>query len=50
MCMLYSNMIFMECCVLCKLIIIIVFLGEIRGREDRMKWDIEWNRGYGNKE
>lgn len=47
--MLYSNMIPMECSALCKSITIIASLGETRGREDRTKWDREWNIGYGQK-
>lgn len=34
-CMLYSNMIPMECSALCKLITIIASLGETRDREDK---------------
>lgn len=47
--MLYSNMIPMECSALCKSITVIASLGETRGREDRMKWDREWNRGNGQQ-
>lgn len=47
--MLYSNMIPMDCSALCKSITIIASLGETRGREDRKKWDREWNKGYRQK-
>lgn len=39
----------MECSSLCKSINIIASLGETRGREDRMKWDREQNREYGQQ-